>query len=213
MGLKSNLLQSKSLVLNETKATATQRQSARAQFRFSMGSDPPISMPSTRSSQRCRSAHGTERRFSSAATASDSSPRNRLGPTNFEAIASGRSFVVSMRLAKSRMLSKDRSIAKMSPDTAVGVGENRRSVAVREKTAARSVLSVCPPQVSNVLPLSCHRVGSYPLWRARAQIMLRLVGSAAPVALIFASGCEAFAASPRYAVPSPPDISFRMEQE
>lgn len=138
-------------------------------------------MPSTRSSQRCKSAHGTARRFSSATSASDSSPMKRLGPTNFEATERGRSFVVSIPLAKSRIDSIDRSIAKMSPETAVGLGEKFRSGADLRKTAASRAFSVCPPQVKSVPPFNCQRAGSYPLRRASDQMMLRLVGRAGPV--------------------------------
>ena len=96
-----------------------------------------MSILSTRSSQRCRSTQGTERRFSSATSDSDISPMKRLEPTNLEATANGRSFAASILLAKSRIASIDRSIANTSPDTAVGLGEKLQSGADLWKTAAR----------------------------------------------------------------------------
>ena len=95
--------------------------------------------------------------------------------------------------------------------TSWGEPEKREPFAALVNNAATSLLKVSPPQVSSLVSSNCHRVGSRPCCRARPQITLRLIGKAAPVALIRARGRESSASAPRYVSPSDPTITRLIE--
>jgi hypothetical protein len=75
--------------------------SATGYLAASIGMDPTMSMPGTRSSQRWNNLQGIDHRFSSAAKRFDSSPMNPLGLVNFSLTLRGKSFTTPPRNSRS----------------------------------------------------------------------------------------------------------------